>query len=89
MSAINKDTQACASACASTSEPDEKEVEEYDENVAALQLLFESRNPPAQSVQSLLDVTRPMRQRWLQTDSISIGNILEKFPPLEHPKWVS
>jgi len=46
MSAINKDTQACASACASTSEPDEKEVEEYDENVAALQLLFESRNPP-------------------------------------------
>ena len=89
MSAINKDTQACASECASTSEPDEKEVEEYDENVAALQLLFESRNPPAQSVQSLLDVTRPMRKRWLQTASISIGNILEKFPPLERPKWVS
>ena len=75
----------------STSETPESlaSVEEDEENVAALKKLMASRNPPAQTVQELLAATRTYLKQWLKKPDISIHNILEKFPALKEPKWVS
>ena len=44
---------------------EEDEFEDYKESVEALQKLFESKTAaPAQTVQSLLDATRPHRNKW-------------------------
>ena len=63
--------------------------EEDDENAQALQKLVKTKNPPAQTVQSLLIATRASREKWLQTPSISIHDILEKYTVLRNSKWVS
>ena len=73
-----------------TSQEEEDEFEDYKESVEALQKLFEGKAaaPPAQTVQSLLDATRPHRNKWLQT-TISIKTILKTYPVLKIPRWVS
>lgn len=63
--------------------------EEDDENTQALQKLVKAKNPPAQTVQNLLTATRASREKWLQTPSISIHDILEKYTVLRNSKWVS
>ena len=62
--------------------------EEDDENTEALRKLVKGKNPPAQMVQSLLTATRACREKWLQTPSISIQDILEKYSVLRISKWV-
>ena len=63
--------------------------DEDEENVEALKKLILSNNPPAQTVQDMLIATRPYRIDWLKNPDISIRDILEKFPALKLPKWVS
>jgi hypothetical protein len=63
--------------------------DEYEESVDALRKLAAAKNPPAQTVQDLLDVTRVEREQWLKRPDISIKDILEEFPVLKKPKWVS
>ena len=62
--------------------------EEDKENTDALQQLIKGKNPPAQMVQSLLTATRATREKWLQTPSISIQDILQKYSALQNSKWV-
>ena len=67
----------------------EDDFEDYKESVEALQKLFEGKAAaPAQTVQSLLDATRPHRNKWLQT-TISIKTILKTYPVLKIPRWGS
>lgn len=63
--------------------------DENTENVDALRKLAVAKNPPAQIIQELLNATRAERKHWLQTQTISVKNILEKYPILQKPKWVS
>ena len=60
-----------------------------EENIEALKKLFESRNPPAQTVQQLLDITRDKRKEWLQSPTLSIQYIIKEYPVFGHSKWVS
>ena len=62
--------------------------EEDEENMLALQILMRGKNPPAQTVQGLLIATRASREKWLQTASISIKDILKKYTALRMSKWV-
>lgn len=62
---------------------------EDEENVEALKKLIASKNPPAQTIQEMLNATRAYRLQWLKKPDISIGDIIEKFPALKLPKWVS
>jgi hypothetical protein len=64
-------------------------MEEYDENVAALKKLLKIKSPPAQTIQDLLKATRELRLKWLTSSSVSIHDIIEKYPVLAKPKWVS
>ena len=61
-------------------------LEEYEENVAALKM--KTKSPAAQTVQELLSATRDLRLKWLSSTPVSIHNILEKYPVLGYPKWV-
>jgi len=64
------------------------EEQEYQEAIQALQKLFEGNTvAPSATVQSLMDATRPHRNRLLST-SVSITEILKTYPPLKTPKWV-
>ena len=63
--------------------------DEYEESVDALRKLAVAKNPPAQTVQDLLNVTREERERWLKRPDISIKDILQEYPVLKQPKWVS
>lgn len=63
--------------------------DEYKESVDALRKLAAAKNPPAQTVQDLLNVTREEREQWLKKPDISIKDILEVYPILKQPKWVS
>ena len=65
------------------------EMEEYDENVAALQKLLKQKSPAAQTIQDLLKATRELRLKWLCSSPVSIHDIFEKYPILAQPKWVS
>ena len=56
--------------------------EEGDENIQALQKLVKGNNPPAQTIQNLLIATRPSREKWLLSPTISIHDILEKYAVL-------
>ena len=58
-------------------------------SVDALRKLAVAKNPPAQTVQDLLNVTRKERERWLKRPDISIKDILQEYPVLKQPKWVS
>ena len=60
--------------------------DEYEENVDALRKLAVSKNPPAQTIQDLLNVTRVERKRWLQRPDISIKDIFEEYSVLKQPK---
>ena len=64
------------------------EMEEYDENVAALKLL-KTKSSAVQTIQDLLKATRDLRLKWLSSSPISIHDIVEKYPVLAKPKWVS
>ena len=64
-------------------------TDEQDENVDALRKLASIKNPPAQTVQELLNVTRSGRKQWLQKSDLSIQMIFEKYPMIQQPKWVS
>ena len=62
---------------------------DYNENVKALAMLMNSKNPPAaQAVMELLDATRSKRTSWMKSE-ISIGQIMEEYPCFKSSKWVS
>ena len=65
------------------------EMEEYDENVAAFKKLLKTKSPAVQTIQDLLKATRELRLKWLSSSPVSIHDILEKYPVLAKPKWVS
>ena len=64
-------------------------MDECKENIEALKKLFESRNPPVQTVQQLLDITWDKRKEWLQSPTLSIQDIIKEYPVFGHSKWVS
>ena len=73
----------------STDEPEVKTSEiEVMEKVKDLQALSKQKSPPAQEVQELLQETRKYRVKWL-CSTLSIFDILRKFPILQVPNWVS
>ncbi len=47
--------------------PNNHELEEYDENVMALNKLSKTKTPAAQTVQDLLKATRELRLKWLSS----------------------
>ena len=75
--------------CPSAQNENNREMEEaHQESIKALQKLFEGRaSVPNQTVQSLLDSTRPHREQWLRTP-VSIDSIIQKYPAFKLPKWV-
>ena len=64
--------------------------EEYMENVETLQDLFKGKKPPpAQSVKSLLGITRGNRIEWLRNEKdLSMHKILDFYPCFGVSKWV-
>ena len=66
-----------------------QEMEEaHQESIEALQKLFEGRaSVPHQTVQCILDSTRPHREQCLRTP-VSIDNVIQKYPAFKLPKWV-
>lgn len=63
--------------------------DEYKESVDILRKLAVTKNPPAQTIQDLLNETRVERKQWLQRPDISIKDIFEEYPVFKQPKWVS
>ena len=72
-----------------SSQLSENELDEYEENVAALKKLMDGKNPPSRKlIIQLLEQTRQHRKKWLK-ELVSIDNIREKFPCFKQLQWVS
>lgn len=71
-----------------SSSSDDREMEDYEEDVATLSTLVKGKTPPAaHTIKQLLDATREKRLQWLRKE-ISITEIFEKYPCLKISKWV-
>ena len=70
-------------------EPSASSMAEYERHIQFLQRSYATKKWSIASMLTLMDQTAELLRKWVQKDSPSVSQLLEKFPCLSDPRIVS